>query len=215
MGQMMKKMSDTAPKNMKKLRLRLILTQTSLTYVNCYHRYVPNMFQHEFCFTRLPLMELAWSPHILCSTHGTAPVALPESDSRDIAKWRIPWKNCESCLAPKNHQVSFHGHFFFSPTGPVSSHHPITTITTPGKAGPAFALRNIFAKGLGEDRIDAANLPEARGSLRELRVSQKMGKGWKTPGSSTKKSCLKTDICPTSEENSKRESETGQNSVVF
>ena len=170
MGQMMKKMSDTAPKNMKKLRLRLILTQTSLTYVNCYHRYVPNMFQHEFCFTR----PLNW--------HGP---------------------------------LTSYGHLNFFSTGPVSSHHPITTITTPGKAGPAFALRNIFAKGLGEDRIDAANLPEARGSLRELRVSQKMGKGWKTPSSSTKKSCLKTDICPTSEENSKRESETGQNSVVF
>ena len=38
---------------------------TAKTHINtnkfdlCYHRYVPNMFQHEFCFTRLPLMELA------------------------------------------------------------------------------------------------------------------------------------------------------------
>ena len=65
-----------------------------------------------------------------------------------------PAKICISCLAPKNHQVSFHGHFFFSPTGPVSSHHPITTTRPLGESqSPArppsrceISLRKVLVK---------------------------------------------------------------------
>jgi hypothetical protein len=92
-----------------------------------------------------------------------------------------------------------------------SDHHSATR----GKAGPAaFALRNIFAKGLGEDRIDAANLPEASCSLRGLGVKNSKKKDENTTAQQ-KNHCVSKQKCPTSEENSKRESEIGQNSVVF
>jgi hypothetical protein len=72
-----------------------------------------------------------------------------------------------------------------------SDHHSATR----GKAGPAaFALRNIFAKGLGEDRIDAANLPEASCSLRGLGVKNSKKKDEKHNSSTKKSLCLKTEM---------------------
>lgn len=103
-----------------------------------------------------------------------------------------PAKICKSCLAPKNNQVSCHGHFFFSvPLDPFRHIIQSPPLDPSGRAsrrpGSLRAAKYLCERSWWRPNRCRQLAWSKFFVARAMRVSQKMGKGWKTPGSSTKK----------------------------
>ena len=125
-----------------------------------------------------------------------------------------PPKSANHVLLQKIIKYHFMATFFFSPTGPVSSHHPITTRPLGAKPAPQpsrceISLRKVLVK---TESMPPTCLKQV---VRCEVLVSKIRKKDEKHNSSTKNHCVSKQKCPTSEENSKRESEIGQNSVVF